>query len=129
MTSRDLASQVAYHNHMGIGLRMLAEIYRAAREMWPLHADAAGRSVTIHIGKMRGLRVLDEISISPYREGQLWVLVQTSDQEGVVQLEEATGLPALLASGRPLRFLRFWPGNMQGPDKGASPDGECDAQV
>ena len=32
-------------------LLVLAEVYRAARSMWPRREEAAGQTVTVHIGE------------------------------------------------------------------------------
>lgn len=100
--------KIAAHDHLTIALRMLAEIYRAARQLWPMRADSAGEGVTVHIGKLRGLKVVDDISSASYLKGQVWLLVQTSAQEAVVQLESISDAVSLAANGTPHVLLRFW---------------------
>lgn len=100
--------KVAAHDNAVIALRMLAEIYRAARTLWPSSSEAAGTSVTVHIGKMRGLKVTDDISTSSYLNGRQWVLVRTSDQEGVVQPADFEDVLSQAGRGIRLKVLRFW---------------------
>ena len=106
--------KIAAHENGVIALRMLAEIYRAARVLWPASAEAAGSSVTIHIGKLRGLKVVDDIATSSYVNGQQWVLVRSSEQEGVVQLDDCEAVLDMVRQGTALTALRFWSSRWDG---------------
>jgi len=97
--------KIAAHESMVVALRMLAEIYRAARRLWPRTSDDAGKTVTIHIGKLRGLRIFSEVATTPYLAGRMWVLKRQSDNEGVVECEE---LDKMLSSSGPAAVLHFW---------------------
>ena len=56
--SADLNKHGAGSSMLG-ALRMLEDVYRAARTLWPLVPDSAGKTVTIHIGQIKSDRVVD----------------------------------------------------------------------
>ena len=66
-------------------LRVLAEVYRAARALFPLEEDQQGSSVVVHIDQLKAAgSAVDACSASA--KGQIWVLVCTGSCEAVVQL-------------------------------------------
>ena len=94
-----------------VALRMLAEVYRAARCLWPRSDDAAASActVTVHIAEMKNLRTgaIQDV----FGQGDVWLLKRVSDKEAVVTrapLEEmhvaGGGSP-----GTDFLPLRFWP--------------------
>ena len=94
-----------------VALRMLAEVYRAARCLWPRTDDAAASAttVTVHIGEMKNLRTgaIQDV----FGEGDVWLLKRVSDKEAVVtraSLEEMD-VAGGGAPGTDFLPLRFWP--------------------
>ena len=68
-------------------LRVLAEVYRRARQMWPIqkeaNSDPTGQSVTIRIDQIKELKLLD--IQSAFTQGESWVLCRKNDNEAVVE--------------------------------------------
>ena len=70
--------------HLLSALRVLASVYRAARSLFPL-SDIEGSSGTIvYIDQLNAAGPADDIC-SATGDGQMWLLVQQSDREAVVQ--------------------------------------------
>ena len=72
------------HEDVGIALRMLAEVYRCARHLYPKSAAAADKTVTVHMAAMKA-STIKELSDETYSGGSAWLLVRTSDSEAVVE--------------------------------------------
>ena len=65
-------------------LRILAEVYRRARQLWPLRpSQDAHHSVTIRIDQLKELKLSG--IMEAFAEGESWLLVRQNDQEGVVE--------------------------------------------
>ena len=143
--------KIAAHDNMAVCLRMLAEIYHAARRytctakpqaqhtstaeqqhsttlttpssllpppspsLWPLSKADAGKGVTIHIGKLRGLKLIEDIASGPYLQGNAWLLVKTGDADAVVTSESVYEAHEILKN-KQARFLQFWASRWE--DKG-----------
>ena len=89
----------------GAALYALAEVYRAARALWPTDEAMSGRCVTVHIGQIKdkGPRELADV----YAEGQCWVLERKGAHDAVAELRSLLDVPALLASGAAV-LLPLW---------------------
>ena len=64
-----------------LGLSVLAEIYRAARELWPLDEGEEGCTKTVNVGKLVGLEAID-------LRRKRWVLRRASEQEAMVEQQQ-----------------------------------------
>mmetsp|Transcript_22748 Transcript_22748/g.50277 ORF Transcript_22748/g.50277 Transcript_22748/m.50277 type:complete len:1319 (+) Transcript_22748:219-4175(+) len=83
-------------------LMILAEVYRQARDLWPLSSEAAEKIVTVRID---ALKECDFPSIVNPEPGKFWVLSKTSLQDASVQLLCAAGAKDLdWSSNAVLRF-------------------------
>ena len=93
---------------MLVALRMLAEVYRAARRLWPRRAapEHAGRTVTLHIGEMKSVRT--SAIREAYGQGDAWLLKRVSEQEAVVS-RQPLDEPPIGTLGTDWVHLRFWP--------------------
>ena len=90
------------------GLRMLADIYRQARSMWPFSEKSTGEHVTIRV---------DQIKEHPphhlmdgYMWGESWLLVKRNEREAIVEHHPLYTLSSnqSLVSGSHYRILAFW---------------------
>jgi len=102
--------RVAAHSDMSglAALKMLAEVYRAGRQLWAQSADDAGRTCTIHIGEMKAVGV-NEI-VEGHGRGCCWLMEKTSDSEAVVckcELSTFRSNAEKIVNGRAV-VLRFW---------------------
>jgi len=64
-------------------LKVLAEVYRQARELWPLQASAVGETVTVRIDS---LKEVDCAHVLRPDSGQSWVISKTSSKDAMVKL-------------------------------------------
>ena len=71
-------------------LRMLAEVYRAARVLFPLEEDFQGSNVVVHIDRLKAVGSAVDVCAT-YEKGQIWVLVCTGSSEAVVQVVSLFG--------------------------------------
>ena len=65
-------------------LRMLAEVYRAARILFPLEEDFQGSNVIVHIDQLKAAGSAADVCTT-CGNGQVWLLVCTGSSEAVVQ--------------------------------------------
>jgi len=87
------------------GLVTLAEVYRAARALWPLVEGAESETVTIMVDE---LRACNDVEVKQaYLEGQAWLLERTTTTTGSVRRKPLAELPALLGGGS-CELLRLW---------------------
>jgi len=97
-------------------LRLLAEVYRRSRTLWPLMpasttgAGAVGSSstVTVRIDQIKELK-LDEIQ-NVYGAGESWLLAKRNDLEAVVERHPLDHMSELLKKGVDVTVLNFWRG-------------------
>jgi len=88
-------------------LRILAEVYRRARDLWPLRPTVGNaHSVTIRVDQLKELK-LSAIT-SAYKEGQSWIICRKNDTEGVVEKHEVSAVAELGAKGVPTAILKLW---------------------
>jgi len=92
-----------------VGLRSLTEIYRAARQLWPLSAEHAARTVTLRVDLLKAVET--EQIVETYTKGQAWCLKRASELEGAVQLLSLDDLPRILGTcdaAAQWRILKLW---------------------
>ena len=65
-------------------LRVLAAVYRAARSLFPLSDTKESSGTIVYIDQLNTAGPADSLC-SAAVAGQLWLMVQTGDQEAVVQ--------------------------------------------
>merc|ERR1719291_21604 len=81
-------------------MRLLAEVFRQAREIWPLTPAAADDTVTVRIDTLKELLVGEIIKAQA-----AWVLEKLSSRDGAVRCVPAAEARHDGASQRTLRFL------------------------
>jgi hypothetical protein len=90
-----------------IALRILAEVYKRARELWPLCASTDNaHSVTIRIDQLRELN--PAAIFAAYESGNTWLLTKKNDQEGVVENHGQSEIQELTQGGTVFALLRLW---------------------
>ena len=93
-----------------VGLRCLAEVYRAARELWPLSSGDATKCVTLRVDRLKAVETAKIVQM--YEAGQVWFLKRASDKEGVIELISLHELPSMMGKAgegqRPRQVLKLW---------------------
>ena len=88
-------------------LRALCEVYRRARQLWPLRPTAgSGHSVTIRIDQLKELKLADIMKV--FADGESWLLVRKNDQEGVVERHKLDDMAKVVQDGRNAVVLKLW---------------------
>jgi len=88
-------------------LRMLAEVYRQARNLWPLSTSAADyRSVTLRIDVIKDATI-ESINDS-YSWGEVYVLQKSNENEGRVDKQPLYTLAAPPGDSSERALLAFW---------------------
>jgi len=87
------------------GLHTIAEIYRAARKLWPLTHKASGDTVTVMVDEIKscGTRDLHDA----YTDGYAWLLVRSGKSSANVRKTPIGELPAQMSTGT-CEILRLW---------------------
>ena len=94
-------------NHAPEALRLLTEVYRRARKLWPLaRTSGDDHAVTIRIDQIKELK-LDAIQAA-FAKGNSWILCRKNDNEGVVEQHPLDHMAELMAQGIPATVLKFW---------------------
>ena len=91
-------------------LRVLAEVYRAARNLFPLQqaeSDGPIGTVTVHIDQLKAAGAAKDLCTTGPAEGQVWLLVRTSDHEASVQGLSLFEDAVIMAPSEPHRVLRL----------------------
>ena len=91
---------------VGTALRILAELYRSARRLYPESDAQAGSTVTIHLGQIKGLCV-EEI-LATYSKGFAWLLEWKSESEAVVVQHSLVDALSLVYSNK-RDAIQLWP--------------------
>ena len=107
-------------------LRLLAEVYRRARVLWPLTSlDASGtagalqkNNVTVRIDQIKGLS-LEEIH-SVYASGNSWLILKRNEQEAIVECHTIDFMAELLQQGTRCAVLKFYRRKRKGDGGGGS---------
>jgi len=93
--------------HSRLALYALAEVYRAARALYPLSNDPSecGRTVTVRIDQLKASTDA-AAAAAACASGHCWMMVRKSAQEAQVECHPLTALQALDAVD--YRLLRLW---------------------
>ena len=87
-------------------LKLLAEIYRRARKLWPLRpTNSNDHAVTIRIDQIKELKlhqIREEVT-----DGNAWVLCRKNDLEGVIEKHPVERVPELMKQ-EPSTVLKFF---------------------
>jgi len=84
-------------------LSILAEVYRATRDLWPLNVKQVGSSVTVRIDTIKALGI-SEI-LAAYNQGEVWLLVKHNDSEAFVERSSRRKLNQFIISSQRVRIL------------------------
>jgi len=88
-------------------LKLLAEVYRRARELWPLRpTTGTDHSVTIRIDQLKELKV--EQIVSAFSAGNTWLLVRKNDREALVEQHSVDEMQHLVMEGAQVKVLKLW---------------------
>ena len=91
--------------HARVALAVLADVYRAARRLWPMSAAHASSSVTLMLEQLKAPR-LDDVS-SAYGSGDCWLLARTTAESGTVERHPLADLQSLMTE-REVSLLPYW---------------------
>lgn len=97
--------RTATRHDAAAGLRMLAEIYRQARSLWPFSPSDSGVNVTIRIDQIKDHT--PEHITDGYQWGEGWVLDRRNLREAVVEHHTVYSLQGA-DMHCPKRILSFW---------------------
>ena len=86
-------------------LAVLADVYSAARKLWPASTERAASAVTLMLDQLKAAS-LGGIS-SAYGEGDCWLVVKHGELSGAVERHPLANLQALLAE-KEAALLPFW---------------------
>lgn len=85
-----------------LALRVLAEVYRVARELWPLTVEAADENVFVYID---ALKEMEAFSLVRLPRRSCFLMVRNSHKDGLVKLDTLSALPT--TDWRCSRMLAF----------------------
>ena len=100
-------------------LRILAELYRQARAMWPLSAASAGKTVTVRIDQLKDREGRSVEGGHAFGDG--WLLLKRNEMEGVVEERPLDAINALAGEGTTFRVLAFWQPRASPPSQQPQP--------
>jgi len=83
-------------------LRILAEIYRCSRELWPESAGAVATSVHVRIDTIKGLKVAEILDVS---RGELWLVTKHNESEAFVERASHRKLNKFVRNGQKFQIL------------------------
>jgi len=86
-------------------LRLLAEVYRRSRALWPL-SPSGNYTVTVRVDQIKELSLADIQSV--YADGESWLLAKRNDLEAVVERHPLDYMSELMTRGVHVRLLKFW---------------------
>lgn len=84
-------------------LIVLAEVYRAARSLWPLKVAQVGTTVTVRIDTIKTLSTSD--ILDAMKHGKVWVMVKHNELEAFVEHSSTTKLNKFISNGQALHVL------------------------
>ena len=87
-------------------MRILSEVYRQARAMWPRVSADGGKTVTVRIDQLKDLSVRSIEHV--YSEGHCWMLVKRNAVEAVVEEHALYAINPISDAGTPFRLLQIW---------------------
>lgn len=84
-------------------LRVLAEMYRCARELWPPVVSSAAKTVTIRVDMIKGLSNADLIAAN--HQGDVWTMMKHNDSEAFVERQSQKTLNRMIAEQEKLQII------------------------
>jgi hypothetical protein len=84
-------------------LTVLAEVYRAARALWPLKLAQVGTSVIVRIDTIKSLSTAE--ILDAMKNGKVWVMVKHNELEAFVEESSTTKLNKFISKGQALHVL------------------------
>lgn len=84
-------------------LKILAEVYFCAREIWPATDQKAGSTVTIRIDTIKALSIAQIWEV--LSAGEMWLLVKHNDSEAFIETSSKRKLNRFVASGTSVQIL------------------------
>lgn len=78
-------------------LSVLAEVYRCARELWPVESAKVGVTVSIRIDMIKSLSILELQDV--YTKDDMWIMVKHNDTEAFVECSSKKKLNKMIAAG------------------------------
>lgn len=90
-----------------LALKVLCEVYRAARVIFPLHDGRQGHTVQCEIGQLKAADLESVVSCPASGSRQVWVLVKKDDSQAAVELKVASQVNGLNAAGVRYYVLDF----------------------
>ena len=96
----DLQRKGTYPEHAHgatlVALRVLAEVYRSARKLFPRSESDAASTVIVHLAAFKNESIFD--IASRYQQGQCWLNVRTSANECMVECHSITAIANVLGA-------------------------------
>jgi len=86
-------------------LAVLAEVYRGARELWPLKVSSVGISVVVRVDTIKGLS--NKEIAEAMNHGKVWVMVKHNELEAFVELSSMSKLNKFIVNQQPIHVLEF----------------------
>mmetsp|Transcript_61505 Transcript_61505/g.144061 ORF Transcript_61505/g.144061 Transcript_61505/m.144061 type:complete len:1178 (+) Transcript_61505:48-3581(+) len=84
-------------------LRILTEIYRCARELWPESQTSVATSVHVRIDTIKGLNVMEIHDV--LLKGELWLVTKHNETEAFVERSSHKKLNKLVRGGQKFQIL------------------------
>merc|ERR1712048_652571 len=84
-------------------LKILVEVYRYAREIWPAAANDAVTTVTVRIDMIKALSVAQIWDV--VNKGEMWLLVKHNHSEAFIETSSKKKLNRFVASGTSVQIL------------------------
>jgi hypothetical protein len=91
------------HDNPVLRLRVLAEIYRCARELWPPAVSSAAKTVIIRIDMIKGLN--NRSLVLANKAGDVWTLVKHNETEAFIERASQKTLNRMIADQENLQIL------------------------
>lgn len=100
-------------------LKLLAEMYRGARELWPSSVAAVAQTITIRIDTLKAMSVDDIVNM--WKHDMTWIMIKQNELEAVIESSSTRKLNKYIASQQPLIVMQFkqcltfdWPYHSEG---------------
>jgi hypothetical protein len=84
-------------------LSVLAEVYRAARSLWPPNVAQVGTTVTVRIDTIKMLSTAD--IVDAMKHGKVWVMVKHNELEAFIEHSSTAKLNKFISNGQALHVL------------------------
>lgn len=88
-------------------LRILCEVMRAGRKLFPLQDELENTTVILQIAALKATAIKSILRASDGEARKQWVLIRQNDKEAVVELRSASGINELCDNGTAYRIMDF----------------------